>query len=36
MLEDMEKAREHFEEVYVIDITFRDIADKMSKFSTIS
>lgn len=30
-----EKAREHFEEVYVVDITFRDIAEKMEKYSSL-
>jgi tetratricopeptide (TPR) repeat protein len=36
MLGDMEKAREHYEEVYIVDISFRDIADKMKKLSTVS
>lgn len=36
MLGDMEKAREYFEEVYIIDVMFRDIEEKMKKFSTIS
>jgi len=36
MLGDMGKAREHFEEVYIIDVTFRDINEKMKRFSTIS
>jgi tetratricopeptide (TPR) repeat protein len=36
MLGDMEKAREHFEEVYIIDVTFRDVAEKMKKFSASS
>ncbi|MBN1163514.1 MAG: tetratricopeptide repeat protein [Candidatus Krumholzibacteriota bacterium] len=31
-----EKAREHFEEVYIIDVTFRDIAEKMKKFTAVS
>lgn len=35
-LEDMDKAREHYEEVYIVDVTFRDISDKMKKFSTVS
>jgi tetratricopeptide (TPR) repeat protein len=33
MLEDDEKARECFEEVCIVDITFRDIAEKMKKYS---
>ncbi|HER43667.1 MAG TPA: tetratricopeptide repeat protein, partial [Candidatus Eisenbacteria bacterium] len=36
MLGDAEKAREHFEEVYIVDISFRDIAEKMKKLSTVS
>lgn len=36
MLGDLERAREHFEEVYIVDISFRDVADKMKKFSTVS
>jgi tetratricopeptide (TPR) repeat protein len=36
MLGDAEKAREHFEEVYIVDVTFRDISEKMKKFSTVS
>jgi tetratricopeptide (TPR) repeat protein len=36
MLEEDDRAREHFEEVYVIDITFRDIAEKMDKYSNLS
>ncbi len=35
-LEDSEKAREHFEEVYIVDVTFREISDKMKKYSTVS
>ncbi len=35
-LDDMDKAREHYEEVYIVDVTFRDISDKMKKFSTVS
>ncbi|MCU0638724.1 MAG: tetratricopeptide repeat protein [Candidatus Krumholzibacteria bacterium] len=35
-LEDLDKAREHYEEVYIVDVTFRDISDKMKKFSTVS
>jgi tetratricopeptide (TPR) repeat protein len=36
MLGEFETAREHFEEVYVIDMSFRDIAEKMKKFSTVT
>ena len=36
MLGDLEGAREHFEEVYIVDMTFHDVADKMQKLSTIS
>jgi len=36
MLGEIENAREHFEEVYIVDMTFREIADKMQKLSTIS
>jgi tetratricopeptide (TPR) repeat protein len=36
LLGDMEKAREHYEEVYIVDISFRDIAEKMKKLSTVS
>ncbi len=35
-LEDSDKAREHFEEVYIVDVTFREISDKMKKYSTVS
>ncbi|MBN2185441.1 MAG: tetratricopeptide repeat protein [Candidatus Krumholzibacteriota bacterium] len=35
-LGESEKAREHFEEVYIVDVTFRDISVKMKKFSSIS
>lgn len=34
-LGEVEKAREHFEEVYIVDVTFRDISDKMKKYSTV-
>lgn len=34
-LGEVEKAREHFEEVYIIDVTFRDISEKMKRYSTI-
>lgn len=34
-LGDTEMARENYEEVYIVDVTFRDIAEKMKKFSTI-
>jgi len=33
MLGEKEKAREHFEEVYIVDMGFRDITDKMKKYS---
>ena len=36
MLGDLEKARENYEEVYIVDISFRDIAEKMKKLSTVS
>ena len=35
-LNESEKAREHFEEVYIVDVTFREISDKMKKYSTVS
>ena len=35
-LEETDKAREHFEEVYIVDVTFREISDKMKKYSTVS
>jgi tetratricopeptide (TPR) repeat protein len=31
-LGDVKKARENFEEVYIVDVTFRDIPEKMKKF----
>jgi len=36
MLGEFETAREHFEEVYIMDMSFRDVADKMKKFSTVT
>lgn len=33
MLDEREKAREHFDEVYIVDVTFRDIAEKMKNYS---
>ena len=36
LLGEHEKAREHFEEVYIVDISFRDVAEKMKKFSSVS
>jgi tetratricopeptide (TPR) repeat protein len=36
MLGELAPAREHFEEVYIIDMSFRDVADKMKKLSTVS
>ncbi len=35
MLGEFETAREHFEEVYIVDMSFRDVAEKMKKFSTV-
>ncbi len=35
-LNEAEKAREHFEEVYIVDVTFRDISEKMKKYSAVS
>jgi tetratricopeptide (TPR) repeat protein len=36
MLGEFETAREHFEEVYIMDMSFRDVAEKMKKFSTVT
>jgi len=36
MLGELGPAREHFEEVYIVDMSFRDVADKMKKLSTVS
>ena len=36
LLGEHEKAREHFEEVYIVDISFREVAEKMKKFSSVS
>jgi len=36
MLGELGPAREHFEEVYIVDVSFRDVADKMKKLSTVS
>jgi tetratricopeptide (TPR) repeat protein len=36
MLGELPTAREHFEEVYIVDMSFRDVADKMKKLSTVS
>jgi tetratricopeptide (TPR) repeat protein len=33
MLDEREKAGEHFDEVYIVDVTFRDIAEKMKNYS---
>lgn len=33
MLDEADKAREYFEEVYIVDVTFRDVAEKMKKYS---
>ncbi len=35
-LAETDKAREHFEEVYIVDVTFRDISEKMKKYSAVS
>ena len=35
MLGEFETAREHFEEVYIMDMSFRDVAEKMKKFSSV-
>ena len=35
-LDEVDKAREHFEEVYIVDVTFRDISEKMKKYSAVS
>jgi tetratricopeptide (TPR) repeat protein len=36
MLGELPTAREHFEEVYIVDMSWRDDADKMKKLSTVS
>ncbi len=36
MLGEPDAAREHFEEVYIMDMSFRDVADKMKKLSAVS
>ncbi len=36
MLGELEAAREHFEEVYIGDLTFRDVSQKMKKLSATS
>ncbi len=36
MLGELAAAREHFEEVYIIDMTFRDVAQKMKKLASDS
>jgi tetratricopeptide (TPR) repeat protein len=35
-LGETEKAREHFEQVYIVDVTFRDIEEKMKKLKTLT
>jgi tetratricopeptide (TPR) repeat protein len=35
-LGEFEAAREHFEEVYIMDMSFRDVAEKMKKLSTVT
>jgi tetratricopeptide (TPR) repeat protein len=34
MMGEMEKAKEQFENVYIVDVTFKDIEEKMKKFTT--
>lgn len=36
ILGDAERAREHFEEVYIVDVTFREVSDKMKKYTGVS
>ena len=36
MLDELEAAREHFEEVYILDMSFRDVDDKIKKLTTVS
>lgn len=36
MMGEMERAREHYEEVYIIDVTFREVDAKMKKLSSTS
>ncbi|MFA4947182.1 MAG: tetratricopeptide repeat protein [Candidatus Krumholzibacteriia bacterium] len=36
ILGEFETAREHFEEVYIMDMSFRDVAEKMKKFSAVT
>jgi tetratricopeptide (TPR) repeat protein len=36
MLGETASAREHFEEVYIVDMSFRDVAEKMKKMSSVS
>ncbi|MCK4236249.1 MAG: tetratricopeptide repeat protein [Candidatus Krumholzibacteria bacterium] len=36
MLGDMDRAREHYEEVYIVDVTFREVSEKIIKFGAIS
>jgi tetratricopeptide (TPR) repeat protein len=35
-LGEIEKAREHFEQVYIVDVTFRDIEEKIKKMRTLT
>lgn len=35
-LGELEKAREHFEQVYIVDVTFREIKEKMQKLKTLT
>ena len=36
MLGEPQLAREHFEEVYIVDMSFRDVAEKMKKLAAVS
>ena len=34
MIEDVDKAKQRFEEVYVLDVSFRDVADRLKKYTS--
>jgi len=36
MLGDVDRAKEHFEEVYIVDMAFRDVEEKIKKYSTVT
>jgi len=36
MIGEQARAREHFEEVYIVDMAFRDVAEKMKKLAAVS